>query len=164
MARDGDDFRPRRRPGLALGFVLAFLTAGCQTAMSVEEARTVAASFSGAPLALPPRSINDVLAVLDAPETGPRASGARELADAPPPATADRAVLAHFYFQRGLAAQKIGRAGQELDDLTQALEHAEGGIPLHTLLMELGYAELRSGNLSRSLRYRRRAIQAHRAG
>jgi tetratricopeptide (TPR) repeat protein len=129
--------------------------------MSIEEAKKVTATFGGAAFVPPPRTINDITAILDqqkrtAPET------ARDLADAAPPTSTDRGVLAQFYFKRGLAAEEIGRAKQEIDDLTKTLEYARprSSPSINEILFSLSLAELRAGDYSRGIEHRRKAIEA----
>src|SRR4030095_7382267 len=110
--------------------VLGLLTAACQSAMSVEEAKKVTASFGGAAFVPPPRTINDITAILDQQRRTTPDVAARAQADKVPPGTTDPAMLARFYFKRGLAAGEIGRTKQEIDDLTKAWEHVQPGASL----------------------------------
>ena len=58
--------------------VLALLTTGCQTAMSIEDARLVVATFGRAGVIPPPRTINDIMACEESP-TGQYFSGRRSI-------------------------------------------------------------------------------------
>ena len=140
------------------------LLSGCQSAMSVEEAKQVTAQFAGGSFVPPPRTINDITAILDQQKLGdPEAAArARAQADQPPPPTTNAATLAEFYYQRGLAAREIGRARQELDDLTKALELAGrgGSIDYHDIAWELAVAEIFSGNFSRATAILQQTIAA----
>src|SRR4051812_30593575 len=76
---------------------------GCQQrgpgALSLDDARRTAAQMSEPGLALPPRSIQDVITVLDAWKPDEQVLAARRAAvDAEPAAGLDRAALADFYF------------------------------------------------------------------
>ena len=132
--------------------------------MSIEEAKKVTATFSGAAFVPPPRTINDIMAILESQERADPAAAirAREKADAEPPASSDPATLADFYFGRGLAAREIGRARQEIDDLTKASQYARSTFSssLHEILSELANAHLTGGRLSAYLAFKRRAIEA----
>ena len=154
--------RPRCWARLTLTLVLGLLVAACQSAMSIEEAKKVAADFGGAGFVPPPRTINDITAILDQQKRIATEATARKEADEAAPNTTDRATLAAFYFKRGRAAEEVGRAKQEIDDLTRALEYARpgGSPPIHEVLFYLGLAETRGGNLSRGIEYRRKAIEA----
>ncbi len=142
--------------------VFGALTVGCQSTMSVEEAKRVAASFSGAAFVPPPRTITDITAILDQEKRDrpERAVEARGIVDEAPPATTDPAILAGFYLQRGRAAREIGRGRQEIDDLTKAASYATSRPSQRELetLWELAAAEYESGNFSRSIEYTRRAL------
>src|SRR5262245_4222674 len=129
--------------------------------MSIEEAKKVTATFTGASFVPPPRTINDITAILDQQKRSDPEVSARRQADATPPSTTDRATLAEFYFKRGRAAEEIGRAKQEIDDLTKALEYTRrvGYLPTHEILDSLASAELRGGNASRFIEYRHEAIK-----
>src|SRR5262245_21739106 len=121
---------PSSWASLTLTLVLGLLSSACQNAMSIEEAKKVTADFSGTSFVPPPRTINDIEAMLDQQaRTQPRVA-LRDRADAQPPDTTDRAALAEFYFQRGLAAAEIGVSRQEIADLTKALEYWDPGGPL----------------------------------
>ncbi len=71
-------------------------------ALTIEEAKQVAASFEGASLATSPRTIDDVLAAFEQyREVSPALAKQRDIADQPVPATNDRRELAMFHFERG---------------------------------------------------------------
>lgn len=130
--------------------------------MSIEEAKQVAASFSGASFVPPPRTINDITAILDQQKRADPAAAAEAQAKAnqPPPDTTDPDTLAKFYWDRGLAAREIGRARQEIDDLTKAANYAgrSSTVPDHEILKDLALAENVGGNYSRAIDYYRQAL------
>lgn len=151
--------RNRLLPLLVLGLALA----ACQTTMSVEEAKKVTAEFAGTAFVPPPRTIEDITAILDQQKPDPAAvEAARARADQPAPDTSDPSTLARFHFERGLAAREIGRARQEIDDLTKALGFAGPATnpPAFRVLQMLAVAEVKAGNYSRALDYRRQAVAA----
>jgi CHAT domain-containing protein len=127
--------------------------------MSIEEAKRVTAQFSGASFVPPPRTIEDITAILEQQKrSDPQAAAqARAKADQPPPNTTDAGELTKFHYERGLAAREIGRAKQEIEDLSKTLSYSG---PNHEILFELSMAELQGGNYSRSIEYRRKAIAA----
>lgn len=148
---------------LVVGLVTLFvpLVSACQTTMSIEEAKKVTAEFAGGSFVPPPRTIEDITVILDRQKPDPAAvEAARARADQAPPETSDQDTLARFYFERGLAAREIGRAKQEIADLTKALGYVRpaGGVADYELLFNLSLAELWGGNYSRSIEYRKRAI------
>ncbi len=152
--------RPLALLALALSSVPAL--AGCQTAMSVEEAKRVTAAFAGAAFVPPPRTISDITAILDQQQRTDvgAADEARERADQAPPAAADPQVLRQFYFRRGLAAREIGRTRQEIDDLTTALGYAPRSADpyQYSVLWALRSSEMRAGNAPKSVEYGRQAV------
>ena len=114
----------------ALRIVAIALTTGlgaCAPTMSVEEARKVTASFSGA-FVPPPRTIHDVMALLQAAaDTQGILYHLRLQADYSPPFPSDAETLANFYFKRALATRRVGRIRQALDDLQRAADLAPAG-------------------------------------
>ena len=149
----------RNQTALLSIVVMASLLPACQSTMSVEEAKKVTAQFAGSAFIPPPRTIEDITAILDQQKRAdPRAAeAALARADQPPPETTDTSVLTKFYYERALAAREIGRAKQEIEDLSKALSYAGSN---HEILFELSMAELQGGNYSRSIEFRWRAIAA----
>src|SRR5262245_42291233 len=127
--------------------------------MSVDQARQASTAMRPAPFAPPPRTVTDILAILDqAPGTDTQIA-LRDLADASPP-SAGVDALADFYVERGLAAGRIGRARQELDDLHKATEYFLQTVsPVEWIYRILGQAEERDGNYFRYLRYLRMSMR-----
>ena len=103
----------------------------------------------------PPRSIGDITRMLDHYKPDPaQVTRLRSEADAEPPASEDRNTLFHFYWKRGLAAQKIGRLSQEIADLRKAAEYGEKGTADNArMLRNLASAETSGGNLLSAVRY-----------
>jgi hypothetical protein len=118
-----------------LGWVLVgFVATVCasQSAMSLEEAKKVSASFSGTTLVAPPRRVDDTLELLDK--------------------------------QKPLdqAANELGRAQQEMDDLARAEQIARfGNVPfaVANILYELAMAESTSGFGARAMEHERASIR-----
>ena len=136
---------------------LALLGSACQRAMSVDEAKQVTARFAGRAFVPPPRTINDIMTILDqGKRIDPDAvAKAQALVDAPPPTTSDADVLATFFHERGLTAREIGRFAQELDDLGRAAGYARR-LPI---LADLSDAYFYAGNLSRARDIRREMLE-----
>jgi len=75
-----------------------------------------------APLAAPPRSINDINSVLDQEKTDPsRAARARAAADAQPEAGLEARAQAQFLFRRAQARASLGRNRDAIADAEQAV-------------------------------------------
>ena len=93
--------------------------AGCQSAMSVEEAKKVTTSFSGSSLMAPQRETGDILGILgeQKPGDGSASAAADAKLNEPVPETQDPATLARFFYNRGLAARRAGRMRQLYDAL-----------------------------------------------
>ena len=138
--------------------VLAFtlLSGACQRAMSVDEARRVTARFAGRPFVPPPRTIDDIVTILEQQQRiNPEAvAKAQALVDAPPPATSDEESLATFFHERAAAARELGRFAQEIDDLSRAAAYARR----MTILADLSDAYFYAGNLSRARDIRREML------
>jgi CHAT domain-containing protein len=152
--------RPISWTSLALTVVFGLLAPACQSTMSVEQARQASTAMTHVPFAPPPRTVTDIIGILDQ-QQGPDSQVAlRKLADAsPPPGRVE--ALADFYLERGLAAGRIGRARQELDDLNKATEYFLQTVsPVDWIYRTLALAEERDGNYFRYLRYLRMSMEA----
>lgn len=146
---------------LALAAAIALLLAGCGPAvMSVEEAKKATASFEGAAFVPPPRTIQDVTAILEQQkaEDPVALAEARRKVEQPPPATKDPAVLAEFFYERGTTALDMGRTGRAIENLERALEHArQARTPAYRILARLGFAHMYGGGWIRTRTYVREA-------
>jgi CHAT domain-containing protein len=131
-------------------FIMAVVPA-CTTRMSLEEAKRVTLSVSGKSFVPPPRRIDDITKILDQrspdPETVKRLNA---LADASPPTGASIWKLTDFYYQRGMAAKKLGRSRQSLIDFRKAAQIISDRPSRTTTteftFLELALAELRLNN------------------
>jgi CHAT domain-containing protein len=144
-------------------FLLALtLTAGCQSAMSVEEAKKVTASIAAQPFVPPPRTIHDIVAMLDQQPPADAAALKATLArlEQPPPATTDSQKLSAFYFSRGIWADYLGRGRQAIEDLGRAAEYARQARSGRetSALLALAVAEYRGGRFSESVTHLKQAI------
>ena len=146
---------------LLIGCVTPVEKAGSPS-VSLEEAKKITATFEGQPFTPPPRTINDITAILaqDRPEDLESFNSALIHADQEPPATKDTSTLANFYFKRALAAHEVGRARQEIDDYRQAVNYGSksNSSTLRQAMWNMGLAEIRSGNFSRGIKYMENAI------
>jgi CHAT domain-containing protein len=105
------------------------------------------------PLAPTPRTATDIIRILDQQPGVNSEIALRDLADESTP-SAGTDALADFYLRRGLAAGRIGRAKQELDDLNKATEYLlQTFSPAGLNYRFLALAEERDGNYFRYLRY-----------
>ena len=106
-----------------------------------------------------PRSIQDITAIFDreAEDESATLSEARIWADLKPGTAAN---LTGFYRKRGLAAAKVGRGQQYVDDYREALKLAREGTEFQfaDLLVEASVAEQLGGNFSESLKLRLEAL------
>ncbi len=151
-----------RRWRFFIGVAVVVLGAGCQSAMSIEEARRVTAEFAGRTFVPPPRTVGDILATLEQHRRAETAAvtRARALVDQPPPSAGDRDALAEFYYQRGLAARELGRFSQELEDLSRAAGQARR----IDILNELSTAHFYGGNVAQARRLREEMLALRGAG
>jgi len=130
-----------------------FLISICTTDVLAQAAAPAAAPEPAT--APPPRTIADILAILDQEKPDP-ARRARQLAEAdqPPPATADKRALAQFHYLRAQARLQIGRQEAGLDDLRTALPLAtEMGMPVAFRIAQAkALAERQSGDQPEALK------------
>ncbi|MFC1824492.1 CHAT domain-containing protein [Thermodesulfobacteriota bacterium] len=130
---------------------LMFVSGCVENRMSLKEAKEVTASFSKKEFTPPPRQANDISNILE--QEGPATEATKQLAqraDSSPPETATNDDLAVFYYERGIAAKKLGRLKQSLEDFRTAA----GVIPenpikspiLHNIFVELAMMELSLSN------------------
>ena len=101
------------------------------------------------PLRMPPRNSGDITRLLAHYKPHPDlVARAVAVADAQPPEGGDKAPLMDFYWQRGRANGKLGRAEQQIADFRQAAGLAEPGSVVHArILRDLASAEATAGNL-----------------
>jgi len=123
----------------------------CTKRMSLEEAMQVPVSISGQSFIPPPRRIDDVTNILD--QNPPDPAVVQRLiatADEVPPATASKVKLQDFYYQRGMAAAKLGRYKQSFEDLRKGVSligYFTSRTPtINKMLNESVMAELRVNN------------------
>lgn len=104
----------------------------------------------------PPRTIQDITALLDQYKPDPkRAEAARAKASEQPPVAADAAALALFYRERSRAAHQIGLVDQRIADLRMARGYArESGEAGFGLRADLFEAERDGGNFLNAVRLR----------
>jgi CHAT domain-containing protein len=103
----------------------------------------------------PPRTINDVRALLDGEK--PDASRIEQLkaaAEKTPPTGGSRRDLAWFYYTRGNARGQLGRLNEAIADANKAIEVARGGVDaefMGRLQQFAGAQYLAAGNLRQAL-------------
>jgi tetratricopeptide (TPR) repeat protein len=142
---------------------LTWLTGCGPAAMSVQEAKTVTASFQGAPFVPPPRTLQDITAILDEQRVeNPELLAAKaKVGETPPAAPTYPTYLTRFFFDRGRAAQFIGQLRQARADLEQALVHArQASIDTHRILERLAVVEDQAGRPSEAIARIREAARA----
>jgi CHAT domain-containing protein len=131
---------------LALVLCSAFITRS-NPATAADSAPATAPG--AAPESAAPRSIADVVKVLDFYKPDPAlAAKARETAAAQPPDSTDRLVMLKFYVERARAAAKIGNNTQQIADLRKAREYmVRSDQDSLFALRELATAENIGGNV-----------------
>jgi CHAT domain-containing protein len=78
----------------------------------------------------PPGTVADITAILDQQKPNPGAAAKKRAeADEPPPAGADAAALARFYYKRGQARSELGRYADAIADADSALAAGKGHLP-----------------------------------
>lgn len=136
--------------------VLPVLITACvedKPVVSLDQAKQITAQFEGQGFTPPPRTISDITAILDQQKPDPaKAEANRKAADADPPAGIAGAELSRFYFNRGLAANELGRTNQHVNDLRQAAQLGRAaGIDVSRMYQNLLSAERQMGNGMRVL-------------
>jgi CHAT domain-containing protein len=141
---------------------ISVLFPACSKKMSLEEAKQVPVSISVESFVPPPRRIDDVTNILDQPPPDPAAvQRLIATADAVPPASASKVKLQDFYYQRGMAAAKLGRYKQSLADLRKAVnllgDFSSRTPTIHKMLIESSVAEIRVNNFRAGIESAERA-------
>ena len=118
----------------------------------MEEARRITASFEGTSFTPPPKTINDVIALLDQqkPADPEAVAKARETATREPPLGAKGDDLARFFWRRGTAAGRTGDVRRQIADLKKAQHHVVRRDK-SDILRELSFAEALGGNFAGTL-------------
>jgi hypothetical protein len=100
---------------------------GCAPRMSLEEAKKISMEMSGASFTPPPRRIDDIISVLQTHGQFDKriADRFQQESKKQPPKTDDDAILARFYYERGLAFDQMGFSYDAMSDLRKAVFHAE---------------------------------------
>lgn len=95
-----------------------------EKSVDIVELRALPASFVA-----PPRTINDITAILDdekpSPDTITKLMAA---ADSAPPIGRSKQELAWFYYTRGNARAQLGRLNAATEDANKAIEVAQGAV------------------------------------
>jgi tetratricopeptide (TPR) repeat protein len=144
------------------------LLAACQhdgsnrPTVSLEEAKQITAEFSGGSFVPTPRSISDIIKLLDEQPPSDPADLKKRLAMIAerPSADATGAALARFHFQRGRMAAQLGLDAQALAHLRRAGELADAGEALagrRDIYSELAWIEIIAGNYLDGIRAMRKA-------
>ena len=115
----------KRKLAIILTAAIAPVLAACEggpPTVSLEEAKQITAKFEGESFVPPPRTINDITAILDQQKLADpeAAEEARASARRRPPPGLSGVDLAKFYYERGLAAHKIGDERRRIADLKEA--------------------------------------------
>jgi CHAT domain-containing protein len=116
--------------------------------LSVEDARKLTAQFQNSAFEPPPRTIDDVAAILDQQQPDPNVAKAKlKIADANPPSGLGDQALSDFYEARAQAAEDLGRYQQQVSDLQIALKFGRAaGKEISRISEGLSEAELQLGN------------------
>jgi len=123
-----------------------------------EGAESIDAPRSDAP---PPRAVEDITQALQRYRPDPaKAARDRAAAQASPPDGDDRETLFDFYYQRALAAQRIGLLSQTIADLKSAQRSAPDRDRQRRAMGRLWNAEAQGGNYLSAIGL----IEAQRAG
>jgi CHAT domain-containing protein len=118
------------RRNLCVILIVALGVAGCNT-VAVEEARKVEAAFDGQSFTPPPRTVEDITAILDLQGVSNPAIFKAKLdlaaREPSPDILNDADELAQFYYKRTRAAFDVGRMAQAYDDIRRASALVDSG-------------------------------------
>ncbi len=106
---------------------------------------------------LPPRTVEDVLAVLDQYKPDPAAvEKIRAIFNAQPPQTEDKRDLVRFYYDRAWAADSLGAINRSIEDFRKARELIRGtdGEAEVEIIQALSNALFAGGNYLEALKTR----------
>ena len=160
-------------PAYILIFVTIIMLACAEKRMTIDEAKKVTISMNKESFVAPPRSIDDILDILDQPGEFDTEiiSRTKAMADAVPPKTNDSIVLAKFYLQRGRKARDLGRSNQVYQDIHTALRYANEARSRNLIKMpkeeyawilkELGQEEAYLGNFKKGISLIEQSLDIH---
>lgn len=148
-----------RTPGIFLfaGAVTLGLAAcngdGPPRPLSLDQAQKVAAQFQSDSFIPPPRTIDDITAILDQQSADTAQIDAdKKAADAQPPAGAAPKDLFAFYFTRSQHAEHLGRYQQQVTDLQEALRLGQSlKADIELVTRDLMRAQFLIGNFAAAL-------------
>ena len=155
----------KRRAFGGLPLLLTFILLAAVPTQAPVFAAETGATGSGSATDLsapPPRTINDITAILDQEKPDPeKIARLTKIADAKPGAGLSGSERVEFFYRRGRAAGELGRVQQWIGDLRKAfgLTKKHGG-PTANIARDLVSAELAAGNLREGLKAARRRFQA----
>lgn len=138
-----------RRAGVAL---LALLSLAAIADPNEEATRTLAVAATPASVsAVPPRTVRDILAILDSrPVNTARLDEVRRILETAPPAGMSESDLAEFHLKRARAANELGLVGPQTLELRRVIELGGGREP-YRAWFELSSAEFNGGNFRNAL-------------
>jgi CHAT domain-containing protein len=136
---------------LAAAAAIPLLVSGCQPekpTVSLEQAKQITAKFETSSFTPPPRTIDDIAALLDRDKPDPaRTAALRSAVKAEIPA-GDAVTRSEAYFARSKAAYDLGLIPQAKADAEAALRIARAGrLDLHDILMHLRIIATLTGSL-----------------
>ena len=153
--------------GLLVAGVLLSALAACRPegppTLSLEEAKKATATFEGRSFTPPPKTIEDITAILDKEKPDPTAMAeVRATANRSPPTNISVDALAIFYRDRAIAARKIGDFKKYISDLRTAVNYSKNAsdkIRTDTL-HDLSVAESLGGNFASAVKFRKQGLAA----
>ena len=133
-------------------FILFSFSSCVEKKMSINQAKQVTLTMAEKSFTPPPKRIDDILALLEAPGGNPKSKflvNAKRTVEQEPSGKLKGDALAKFYFKRAKAAGVLGKERKTLDDMRTALQHAKG---MKTKIeKEIIVYEFSAGNFNRAL-------------
>ena len=111
----------------------ALILVACQSgdtgkppSVSLDAAKQITAEFDGPSYVPPPRTITDILAILNEPtDDDTYVRELRAKLNAKPPDTDDPSQLSQFHLQRGRVAMVLGQMNAAIEDFERSLAYVE---------------------------------------
>ena len=136
--------------------------AGCQPkgpqALSLAEAKKVTATFEGQSFVPPPKTIEEITAILDQQKPDPRAISAMRAKLAAPLPSAEGDSLARFYHERGRAVEQLGNLEIARADYREEVKNVHTKDLQSWILFETGLTDTQLGRIADAIRHLKVAI------
>ncbi len=159
----------RLSPAIVAVVLGPLFLAACQTdgtsSVSLSDAQEMATQFESESFTPPPRTVDDIVALVEnTPLQDPdRIARLEAQMNEPLPETADAARLANAHLRRAEAANQLGRGSRALEEYRQAdvfMNRADGSVKRMRIIRGLARAEMFAGDYGEAIRLMERQAAA----